>query len=158
MSVVEFWKTKALSEMTEMEWESLCDGCGRCCLNKLEDWDTGEIHYTNIACSLFDESTCRCSNYPARFSIVPDCIKLEPQDISGYSWLPPTCAYRRLDEGKSLPDWHPLITGDPNSVHQNGISVLGKTIPEQGLTPEDFENHLVDWPNVDPFSGKNSSK
>lgn len=140
-----FWKVKTLSQMTEQEWESLCDGCGKCCLNKLEDWDTGEIHFTNIACTLFDDKTCRCSDYADRFATVPDCIKLKPDEIGNYPWLPKTCAYRRLHEGKDLLPWHPLISGNPNSVHKAGISVKGKTIPEDGMTPEDYEDHLVDW-------------
>ena len=140
-----FWQTKSLLQMSNQEWESLCDGCGRCCLNKLEDWDTGEIHFTNIACTLFDGTTCRCRDYENRFETVPDCVKLEPQDISSYPWLPPTCAYRRLNEGRGLPDWHPLITGDPDSVHKAGISVRGRTIPEEGLSADDYEDHLVDW-------------
>ena len=142
-----FWEIKSLSEMTTAEWESLCDGCGRCCLNKLEDWDTGEIHFTNIACTLFDGDSCRCRDYEKRFETVPDCVKLEPEQVSSYHWLPPTCAYRRLDEGKPLPDWHPLITGSPKSVHDAGISVRGRTIPEDGLSVEDYEDHLVDWVN-----------
>ncbi len=145
-----FWRAKTMAEMTPGEWESLCDGCGRCCLNKLEDWDTGEIHYTNIACTLFDGQTCQCRDYANRFKTVPDCVKLEPQDVAGYAWLPPTCAYRRLDEGRDLAEWHPLISGDPESVHRAGISVRGKTRSEDGLTPEDYEDHLVDWVNVDP--------
>ena len=140
-----FWQTKSLLQMTTAEWESLCDGCGRCCLNKLEDWDTGEIHFTNIACVLFDGTSCRCKDYENRFETVPDCVKLEPQDIGNYPWLPPTCAYRRLDEGRGLPDWHPLITGRPESVHESGISVRGRTISEEGLDVDDYEDHLVDW-------------
>ena len=142
-----FWEIKSLSEMTTAGWESLCDGCGRCCLNKLEDWDTGEIHFTNIACTLFDGDSCRCRDYEKRFETVPDCVKLEPEQVSSYHWLPPTCAYRRLDEGKPLPDWHPLITGSPKSVHDAGISVRRRTIPEDGLSVEDYEDHLVDWVN-----------
>ena len=140
-----FWEKKQLCELSQTEWESLCDGCGKCCLNKLEDWDTGEIHFTNIACTLFDDKTCRCRDYENRFKTVPDCIKLKPDDIADYGWLPKTCAYRLLDEGKNLPDWHPLVTGDSNSVHKAGISVRGKTISEDGLTPADYEDYLVDW-------------
>ena len=146
---VPFWQTKSLAQMSETEWESLCDGCGRCCLNKLEDWDTGEIHFTNIACTLFDGHSCRCKNYENRFETVPDCVKLQPADISKYPWLPPTCAYRLINEGKDLPKWHPLKTGDPNSVHTAGISVRGRTIPEEGLTAEDYEDYLVDWVNAE---------
>lgn len=140
-----FWETVPLNQMTTEQWESLCDGCGKCCLNKLEDWDTGEIHFTNIACTLFDDKTCRCTNYEQRFETVPDCIKLKPADIASYPWLPSTCAYRRLDEGKDLPDWHPLLTGSPMSVHEAGMSVRGRTIPEDGMSVEDYEDHLVDW-------------
>ncbi len=142
-----FWEVKSLQQMSVEEWESLCDGCGRCCLNKLEDWDTGEIHFTNIACTLFDGTSCRCKDYENRFETVPDCVKLEPQDIAKYHWLPPTCAYRRLEEGNDLPEWHPLISGDANSVHQAGVSVRGRTIPEDGIGVEQYEDHLVDWVN-----------
>lgn len=144
-----FWETKSLVQMSEAEWESLCDGCGRCCLNKLEDWDTGEIHFTNIACTLFDGKTCQCSDYENRFDTVPDCIKLQPEHIADYKWLPPTCAYRLLEEGKPLPTWHPLITGDPTTVHKAGVSVKDLTVSEDGLTPEDYEDHLVDWGNAE---------
>lgn len=140
-----FWETKRLDEMTNAEWESLCDGCGKCCLNKLEDWDTGEIHFTNIACTLLDGKTCRCRDYANRMALVSDCIKLTPADLPSYPWLPQTCAYRLLNEGKSLPEWHPLKTGDPNSVHDAGISVRGRTVSEDGLTVDDYEDHLVDW-------------
>lgn len=145
-----FWETKSLGEMNIAEWESLCDGCGRCCLNKLEDWDTGEIHFTNIACTLFDDASCQCRDYDNRFATVPDCVKLEPKDIKTYKWLPPSCAYRLLHEGKPLFDWHPLISGDPNTVHASGASVRGRTISEDGLAPEDYEFHLVDWVNELP--------
>lgn len=141
----EFWITHKLEEMTTEQWEALCDGCGKCCLNKLEDWDTGEIHFTNIACTLFDGESCQCKDYSDRFATVPDCIKLKPQDIANYHWLPSTCAYRLLQEDKPLADWHPLISGSPDTVHSAGISVRGKTIPEDGLSPEDYEDHLVDW-------------
>jgi len=144
-----FWESKSLKDMTQTEWESLCDGCGRCCLNKLEDWDTGEIHFTNIACTLFDGKSCKCSDYENRFDTVPDCIKLHPNDIAEYKWLPPTCAYRLLEENKPLPQWHPLLTGDPKSVHEAGVSVRDLTISEDGLTPDDYENHLVDWGMVE---------
>ncbi len=132
--------------MSEAQWESLCDGCGRCCLNKLEDWDTGEIHWTNLACKLLDRHTCRCGDYQNRFAKVPDCIALSPGKVGELSWLPPTCAYRLVDEGKDLHDWHPLISGRPESVHEAGVSVRGRAISEEGLGPEDYEDHLVEWP------------
>lgn len=144
-----FWKTKKMHEMSASEWESLCDGCGRCCLNKLEDWDTGEIHYTNIACSELDCDTCRCKSYTFRFDVVPDCIDLTPQKVSEIDWLPPTCGYRLVKEGKDLRSWHPLKSGSPDSVHIAGISVRGRVIPEKGFEPEDYEDHLVTWPEED---------
>ncbi|KZL20970.1 hypothetical protein PsAD2_00962 [Pseudovibrio axinellae] len=140
-----FWQTKTLDEMTHEEWESLCDGCGRCCLNKLEDWDTGAIYWTNVACTLLDGTTCRCKNYEQRFETVPDCVQLSPETVRTLKWLPPTCAYRLIREGKDLYWWHPLVSKDPQSVHDAGISVKDKTISEDGMEPEDFENHLVDW-------------
>ena len=143
---VPFWKRKTLEEMTPDEWESLCDGCGRCCLNKLEDWDTGEIYWTNIACSELDCETCRCMNYEARFRLVPDCIDLTPEKVRELSWLPPTCGYRLVAEGKDLHDWHPLISGSADSVHDAGISVRGRVFPEGDLTVDDYEDHLVTWP------------
>jgi len=145
MSEQPFWKTTKLSEMTDAQWESLCDGCGRCCLNKLEDWDSGEIHWTNIACSLLDHHTCKCGDYKNRFDTVPDCVKLSPEKIKNISWLPPTCAYRLVEEGKDLHPWHPLISKNADAVHEAGISVRGKIVGEEGLSPEDYEFHLVDW-------------
>jgi uncharacterized protein len=144
MATRPFWETKSLEEMTGREWESLCDGCGLCCLIRLEDEDTGEITPTRVACTLFDGQTCRCSNYRQRHRYVRDCIKLTPDNIANLPWMPPSCAYRRLHEGKSLPGWHPLITGDPQSVHLAGVSVRGQTISEDDLDfPEDAADHLA---------------
>ncbi len=145
-----YWEVKSLADMNESEWEGLCDGCARCCLNKLEDWDSGEIIWTNVACTLLDGESCRCRDYDNRFDKVPDCLQLTLKLVNELSWLPPTCAYRLLNEGKPLPGWHPLITGDPQSVFDAGISVRGRTIPEDGITPEDYENHLVKWPGRVP--------
>ena len=145
-----FWEVKSLAEMSNAEWESLCDGCARCCLNKLEDWDTGEIIWTNVACTLLDGETCQCKDYENRFDKVPDCLQLTPKLVSELGWLPPTCAYRLLNEGESLPDWHPLITGNPNSVFEAGITVKGRTVPEDGIEPDDYENHMVKWPGRVP--------
>ena len=143
MSDEPFWKQKRLTEMTKREWESLCDGCGKCCLHKLEDIDDGEITYTNVACRLLDLKTCRCTNYAKRSRIVPDCVELTAANIKTLHWMPSTCAYRLLAEGKDLPWWHPLVSGDPETVHRAGISVLGRVIPEEKAGA--LELHLVKW-------------
>lgn len=141
-----FWKIKRLHEMTRQEWESLCDGCARCCLNKLEDWDTGEIAWTNVACGLLDQETCHCKDYENRADTVPDCIPLDADKIATLGWLPATCAYRLLSEGRELRWWHPLVSGDPETVHIAGISVRGRTVSEIGMPVEDYEDHIVTWP------------
>ncbi len=139
-----FWRRKTLAEMTSAEWESLCDGCGKCCLHKLEDEDTGEIAHTNVACRLLDIGTCRCSRYAERQRLVPDCVQLDPGNVGALKWMPSTCAYRLLAEGKDLPAWHPLVSGDPDSVHRAGISVRGRCIPERKAG--DLFDHIVTWP------------
>jgi uncharacterized protein len=138
-----FWETKTLRQMSQAEWEALCDGCGKCCLHKLEDEESGVIEFTNVACRLLDLDTCRCSNYRQRKSIVPDCTKLTPDTLDSIDWLPMTCAYRRLNEGKKLPSWHPLLTGDPESVHQAGVSLRGRLVSETEAGP--LEHHLLDF-------------
>ena len=145
-----FWQTKSLQQMSHDEWEQLCDGCGRCCLNKLEDWDTGEVYWTNVACALLDCKTCQCTDYTNRLDRVPDCIDLSPDRVDGLSWLPPTCAYRLIAEGRDLYDWHHLKSGSRETVHSAGISVVGRVVPETGLTVEDYEDHLVTWPGENP--------
>ncbi|WP_157215060.1 YcgN family cysteine cluster protein [Flavisphingomonas formosensis] len=137
-----FWETKSLDAMNRTEWEALCDGCGKCCLHKLEDEETGDLYPTNIACRLLDRRTGRCSDYKHRHAYVPECVRLTPAKLRQLDWLPSTCAYRLLADGESLPDWHPLISGDPESVHRAGESVRGWTISEDDAG--DFENHLVD--------------
>ena len=142
-----FWRRKALAEMTEAEWESLCDGCGRCCLVKLEDEDTAEAYFTDIGCRLLDGQTCRCRDYAHRSEKVDDCVRLTPRVVHEIKWLPPTCAYRLLDEGKDLYWWHPLVSGDPDTVHQAGISVRGKVgASEDAVKDDDLEDRIVSWP------------
>lgn len=142
-----FWRTKPLSAMTAQEWESLCDGCGRCCLVKLEDEDTGAIAYTDVACRLFDAGTCRCSDYANRSQKVSDCVRLTPEAVETIGWLPPTCAYRLVREGRDLPAWHPLVSGDAGSVRAAGVSVAGRVA---GLETEfglfELVDRLVSWP------------
>jgi uncharacterized cysteine cluster protein YcgN (CxxCxxCC family) len=145
-----FWRSKTLAEMSEAEWESLCDGCGRCCLNKLEDIDTGEIAFTDVGCRLLDRETCRCTNYAGRQALVPDCVKLEPESVASLAWLPPTCAYRLVGEGRDLYWWHPLVSGDPESVHAAGVSVRGRTVSEEDYPPERLEERIVRWPGRVP--------
>ena len=144
MNDTPFWKTKRLEEMSPDEWESLCDGCARCCLAKLEDEDTGEIAYTNVACRLLDMGSCQCTRYPEWSRYVPDCITLTPDNVDRLPWMPSTCAYRLVAEGKDLPAWHPLVSGDPQSVHWAGISVRGRVVPEREA--QDLEDYIVAWP------------
>ena len=143
-----FWKTKSLEEMTAAEWESLCDGCARCCLVKLEDEDTGEIHFTDIGCTLLDAKACRCRDYRRRSRRVPDCVRLTPAVVRTLSWLPVTCAYRLVSEGKDLPDWHPLASGSPESVHEAGVSVRGRVYAaEDDIAQDLWPERIVRWPN-----------
>ena len=143
-----FWKTKALSEMTQDEWELLCDGCARCCLHKLEDIDTREIGYTNIVCRLLKIKTCRCADYENRHREVPSCVVLNPKNVHEFTWLPDTCAYRLLAMGEELAWWHPLVSGNPDTVHQAGISVRGIAISEDEIDMKKLEDHVVAWVTV----------
>ncbi|TDQ78836.1 hypothetical protein A8950_3297 [Dongia mobilis] len=138
-----FWKTTPLSKMTPAQWESLCDGCGKCCLVKLRDVDTNEILFTNIACKQLDLRSCRCKDYQNRKALVPDCVQLTPRNIGRIDWLPETCAYKLVHRGEDLPWWHPLVSGDTRTVHQAGISMRRRAISEgRAGEPED---HIVDW-------------
>ena len=140
-----FWETVPLKKMRPAEWEALCDGCGKCCLNKLEDADTGEVAFTRVACRLLDGDSCKCGNYAIRKQIVPECVVLTPKNLGDIAyWMPATCAYRLLHEGQPLPDWHPLITGDPESVHDAGQSVRGWTVPEYEVDEDDWEDHIIE--------------
>ena len=139
-----FWRTKSLGEMTAAEWESLCDGCGKCCLEKLEDAESGEISHTNVACRLLNVRTCRCTRYAERRRFVPNCEQLDPDNVLRFRWLPSSCAYRLLSEGRDLPWWHPLVSGDPELVHRLGFSVRGRAVPERRAGP--LDHHIVSWP------------
>ncbi len=153
-SATPFWR-KPLHALTPSEWEKLCDGCGRCCLVKLEDEDTGRIHFTDVACRLLDHDTCRCRDYPNRQREVSDCVRLTPKNVDDLSWLPVTCAYRLRGDGKDLPDWHPLVSGDPESVVRSGVSVRGRLgACENDVPLDDLPDHIVRWPNRFPKKAK----
>ena len=140
-----FWRKKTLREMNRKEWESLCDGCALCCLHKIEDEDTDEIFYTTVVCHLMDKETCRCTQYENRCTLVPTCIQLTPDDVEQLNWLPPTCAYRLLDEGKELPEWHPLVTGDPKSVIKARASVIDiYEITDDKITDDELLDYVID--------------
>lgn len=139
-----FWKTKSLDQMSHEEWEALCDGCGRCCLFKFQDEDTEEVFYTSVACRLFDRHTARCTRYNERGTLVPTCLTLNPKLVHQLNWMPPTCAYRLLAEGKPLPDWHPLVSGDPASVIRAGISMRGRVILESEIDMDRLEEYVID--------------
>ncbi|MEM7660803.1 MAG: YcgN family cysteine cluster protein [Pseudomonadota bacterium] len=145
-----FWETKRLEEMSPDEWELVCDGCAKCCLLKLEDEDTGEIAYTRLHCRLLDADTCRCSNYAQRKRHVPDCVTLTPKTISEIRWMPDSCAYRVLHEGRQLPDWHHLICGDRSRVHTTGNSIRGRTVSEDTVLEDDQIDWIVDWQGTPP--------
>lgn len=141
----EFWKFKSLKDMDPAEWEALCDGCARCCLYKLEDEETGDLYYTNVVCRLLDSYRCRCTKYADRTRLMPTCLVLNADLVAELSWMPSTCAYRLLAEGKDLPWWHPLVSGDPETVHRAGISVRYRVIEEKDADLEHLEDYIVDW-------------
>jgi len=141
-----FWKTKAMKDMSKDEWESLCDGCGKCCCLRMEDEDTGAIYVTDIRCKLLDTCTARCSDYENRFGPVPDCVQLTPRKVKKLKWIPMTCAYRLVAEGKDLFDWHHLVSGSRETIHDAGMSVRGATKCETSVEEDDYPQHIVLWP------------
>ena len=140
---IPFWKLKKLSEMSQDEWESLCDGCGKCCLVKLQDEETDDIYYTSLSCQLLNIKSCKCSDYKNRHKTIPDCLQFTHDIVKEITWLPETCAYRLLEEGKDLFWWHPLVSGDPNSVHEAGISVRDWAINEKQVAGEGYHKYIL---------------
>ena len=150
-----FWKRKTLEQMTQGEWESLCDGCGRCCLNKLEEEGNPKTFFTDVACKLLDHESCRCKDYTHRLNKVPDCVQLTPSEVREITWLPPTCAYDLLAKGRDLYWWHPLLSGDPDSVHAAGISVRGRVGACESQVPDaELEKWIVSWPGRLPKAAR----
>lgn len=150
---VPFWRSTALRDMTAEQWESLCDGCGRCCLIKLEDEDTGETYFTDVACFMLEPHSCQCSDYENRKSHVPDCITLTPDLVDTIEWLPPTCAYKLVAAGEDLYWWHPLVSGDPDTVHSAGVSVRGRVAAnDREVDDDEWEDYFVTWPMRVPKS------
>lgn len=140
-----WWNRLPLEALSREQWESLCDGCGRCCLHKLEDEDSGKVFYTRVRCGYLDEQSCRCSDYANRSVLVPDCVRLTPDNTGGFDWLPGTCAYRLRAHNLPLPDWHPLVSRDPESVHRAGVSVRGRTISDEYVHPDGYDEHVITW-------------
>ena len=141
-----FWERFKLDELNADEWEALCDGCGLCCLLKFEEESSSEVTYTNVCCKLLDRSTCRCNHYECRTKIVPDCVTLRPETVADViDWMPSSCAYRLIHEGRPLFDWHHLISGSRETVHESGISVKDRCIPEYDINPDDLESYATDW-------------
>lgn len=144
-----FWETTALEDMNATQWESLCDGCGRCCAVKLQDPDTGAVHYTRAACRLLDTESCRCTNYAERARLVSDCVVLDAASARAFEWLPDTCAYRVLANGGKLRWWHPLVSGSGDTVHEAGISVREQLIPEQHVHRDELPDLIIEWQTID---------
>jgi uncharacterized protein len=143
--VTDWWNQLSLNELNQQQWEALCDGCARCCLHKLEDEETGDLYYTRVRCQYLDEQNCRCSDYANRSVLVPLCIKLDPQNSGALEWMPQTCAYRLRANNQPLPEWHPLVSGSPDSVHEAGISVRGRAISEEFVHPDGYDEYIVHW-------------
>lgn len=153
-----WWENKKLSEISRDEWESLCDHCGKCCLIKLEDEEDGQVYYTNVICDLFKNENCHCSDYWNREALVPTCIRLTQDNLEHINWMPPSCAYRRIQDEQGLPDWHHLVSGDKNTIHKVGKSVKNRTIFEKEIINEqDYEEHVVEWPLIEK-SAKHKQK
>ncbi len=140
-----FWETIPLEQLTPQEWEAVCDGCGKCCLHKLQDEDSDEVFYTRVACRLLDPGTCRCSDYAKRQQRVPECLVLKAEDIATFDYLPSSCAYRRLAQGKGLPEWHYLVSGSVEMVHELGHSVRGRTVSGEFVHPDGLDEHIIQW-------------
>ena len=143
--MADWWNSKSLDELTHQQWESLCDGCAKCCLHKLEDEETGEVFYTKVRCRHLDETQCRCSDYANRSVMVPNCIALNRENVSSFDWLPATCAYRLRANNQALPQWHPLVTGDAQSVHDAHISIRGRAVSDEFVHPDGYEEHIITW-------------
>jgi uncharacterized protein len=143
--VSDWWNEKPLADLSQTQWDALCDGCGKCCLHKLEDEFSGKRFYTRIRCRLLDEQSCRCSQYQRRTQLVPDCIDLGADITQALDWLPVTCAYRLRADNKPLAEWHPLVSGDPESVHRAGVSIRGRSISEEFVHPDGYDEHIVNW-------------
>ena len=141
-----WWKEKALAEMNQEEWESLCDNCAKCCLNKLEDEDDGIVYYTDVACDLLNERSCQCGDYTNRERLVPDCLRLTTENLDQLYWMPPGCAYRLLHEGKDLPPWHHLVSGSRDTIHEVGESVRGRFVYAKEVDEDTWEERIVEWP------------
>ena len=143
--MTEWWDEKALGALNDDEWEALCDGCAKCCLHKFEDEESGQVYYTNLRCGHLDEQTCRCRDYAERSRLVPNCVALRPAGRDNFGWLPQTCAYRLRAQGELLPDWHPLVSGTMDAMHQAGISIRGRSISDEHVHPDEYEEHIVRW-------------
>jgi uncharacterized cysteine cluster protein YcgN (CxxCxxCC family) len=152
MSEAAFWRCKPMAQMTPQEWESLCDGCGRCCTNTLEDEETGELFATRVACRLFCNKTGQCSDYANRQKKIEECIRITPENVAEMDFLPATCGYRLVWQGQDLPDWHHLKCGDREEIHRRGFSVRGQTENEAKLSLEQLEDYLFDWPEDRRFT------
>ena len=141
-----WWQEKSLTDMSRTEWESLCDHCAKCCLNKLEDEDDGTVYYTDVACDLLDAGTCQCSDYANRETLVPDCLRLTPDNLDELYWMPPSCAYRLLHEGKDLPSWHHLVSGSKETIHEAGESIAGRFVYAKEVAEDTWEERIIEWP------------